>query len=215
MDDLKKAEFLAAFPSLGDDQTAAADIMAVSHIQPFPAAYQVYSEGDSCGAIAFLLSGEIRVYKTGENGREITLYEIGSGETCILNASCILSGKFYPANAVSLSAGEALMVPSEDFRRLIDKYTSIREMLFRILAERLSGVMALIDEVAFARMDDRLMDYIIEKSEDGALSATHQKIAFDLGTSREVVSRILKDFERRGVLSLARNSITLLKTDNI
>lgn len=213
MDDLKKAEFLAAFPALGNDQPAAADILAVSHTQSFPAAYQVYSEGDSCGSIAFLLSGEIRVYKTGENGREITLYEIGAGETCILNASCILSGKYYPANAVSLSAGTALMVPADEFRRLVNKYPTVREFVFRILAERLSGVMALIDEVAFARMDDRLMDYIIEKSEDGTLSATHQKIAFDLGTSREVVSRLLKDFERRGVLSLARNSITLLQTD--
>ena len=215
MEDSRKSEFLAAFPALRDDPPAAADIIAVSHTQPFPAAYQVYSEGDSCGAIAFLLSGEIRVYKTGENGREITLYEIGGGETCILNASCILSGKFYPANAVSLSAGTALMVPAEEFQRLINKYASVREMLFRILAERLSGVMALIDEVAFARMDDRLMDYLVEKSEDGLLLATHQKVAFDLGTSREVVSRILKDFERRGVLSLARNSITLLRTEKI
>lgn len=211
MEDTKTAEFLAAFPAIGNDQPAAADIIAVSHLQSFPASYQVYSEGDSCGSIAFLLSGEIRVYKTGENGREITLYEIGEGETCILNASCILAGKFYPANAVSISAGEALMVPAGEFRRLINTYPSVREFVFRILSERLANVMELVEEVAFGRMDERLMEYIIEKSEDGALAATHQKIAFDLGTSREVVSRILKDFERRGDLSLARNSISLLK----
>lgn len=213
MDDLNKAGFLAAFPAIGNDQPAAADILAVSHIQPFPAAYQVYSEGDSCGSIAFLLSGEIRVYKTGENGREITLYEIGIGETCILNASCILSGKSYPANAVSLSAGTALMVPAKEFRRLVGKSPAVREFVFRILSERLTSVMSLVEEVAFGRMDERLMDYIIEKSEDGLLSATHQKIAFDLGTSREVVSRLLKDFERRGVLSLSRNTVTLLQPE--
>ena len=164
----------------------------------------------SCSGIAFLLSGSIRVYKCGESGREITLYEIGPGETCILNASCILGNKAYPANAVTISEGELIMVPAHDFRRLLGSHETMRNFVFSLLSERLGEVMELVNEVAFRRMDERLMEYLVEKSGDGVLLATHQKIASDLGTSREVVSRLLKDLERQGKLSLARNSISLL-----
>src|SRR5574341_1617578 len=176
-----------------------------------PAGKQIYAEGDECSAIAFVLSGEIRVFKTGQTGREITLYEIGPGETCILNASCILSGASYPANAVTTSDVDLLLVPSAVFRRMVDEHGEMRDFVFTLLSRRLAGVMELVEEVAFGRMDERLYEYLIEKSEDNRLEATHQKIANDLGTSREVVSRLLKDFERKGQVGLSRNAITLLK----
>ena len=87
----------------------------------------------------------------------------------------------------------------------------MRDFVFSLLSERLGEVMELVNEVAFRRMDERLLEYLIEKSGDGVLLATHQKIASDLGTSREVVSRLLKDLERQGKLSLARNTISLLE----
>jgi CRP/FNR family transcriptional regulator len=87
----------------------------------------------------------------------------------------------------------------------------MRDFVFTLLSRRLSGVMELVEEVAFGRMDERLMDYLVEKSEGNRLEATHQKIANDLGTSREVISRLLKDLERKNQVSLSRNSITLLK----
>ena len=87
----------------------------------------------------------------------------------------------------------------------------MRDFVFSLLSERLGEVMELVNEVAFRRMDERLLEYLLEKSGDGVLLATHQKIASDLGTSREVVSRLLKDLERQGKISLARNSITLLE----
>jgi CRP/FNR family transcriptional regulator, anaerobic regulatory protein len=175
-----------------------------------PADTRIYSDGDDCQAIAFVLSGDIRVYKIGETGREITLYEIGPGETCILNASCILSGSAYPANAVATTDVEALFVPSADFRRLVMAHDEMRTFVFTLLSQRLATVMELVEEVAFGRMDQRLMDYLIERSGNNKLESTHQKIASDLGTSREVVSRLLKDFERRQKVKLSRNSITLL-----
>ena len=210
MSEIKPFDFIEAFPSFAGDAALVDDMLKVSRAQAFPAACPIYSAGDPCQSIALVLSGEIRVYKTGESGREITLYEIGHGETCILNASCVLSNIRYPANAASTEGGEALMIPAADFRRLLEKYPAMRDFIYNLLSARLAAVMELIEEVAFARMDERLMDYLIEKSEDGRLAATHQKIADDLGTSREVVSRLLKDFERKGLVSLARNSITLL-----
>jgi CRP/FNR family transcriptional regulator len=205
-------DFLKAFPAFRcNSDSLVSEILSSGHVQPFPAGKNIYSEGDACSAIAFVLSGEVRVYKTGETGREITLYEIGPGETCILNASCLLSGTSYPAYAVTSAEGSMLLVPAPDFRRMVSEHEALRDFVFGLLSRRLAGVMELVEEVAFGRMDQRLMDYLIEKSENNKLETTHQKIASNLGTSREVVSRLLKDFERKQEVKLSRNLITLLK----
>src|SRR5574341_1318899 len=175
---MTKSDFIKAFPAFKkSSEGLVKELLSISQGKTIPAGAQIYAEGDACSAIAFVLSGEVRVYKIGQTGREITLYEIGPGETCILNASCILSGANYPAHAVTTSDVDLLLVPS----------------------------------AVFGRMVERLYEYLIEKSEDNRLEATHQKIANDLGTSREVVSRLLKDFERKGQVGLSRNAITLLK----
>ncbi len=210
---MTKSDFIKTFPAFRNSPGKfLKDFLAVARNQAFPAGKQIYSEGDACSAIAFVLSGEVRVYKTGQTGREITLYEIGPGETCILNASCILSGTSYPANAVMVSNADTLLLSSLEFRRLVYEHEVMRDFIFALLSQRLSGVMELVEEVAFGRMDERLMDYLVEKSENDVLETTHQKIANDLGTSREVVSRLLKDFERKQKVRLSRNSILLLSS---
>ena len=176
-----------------------------------PPGTALYREGDACSAIAFVVSGEIRVYKLGQSGREITLYEIGPGETCILNASCILSGKTYPAFALTMTETDLMLCPSDVFQRMVAHSEQMRRFVFSIMNERFTTVMELIEEVAFGRMDQRLLDYLIEKSDNGHLETTHQKIANDLGTSREVVSRLLKDLERKRQVRLSRNSVSLLQ----
>ncbi|OGW32900.1 MAG: hypothetical protein A2X58_03200 [Nitrospirae bacterium GWC2_56_14] len=204
-------EFIKTFPVLSSSRDSLVkELLAASRVQDVPAGSRLYAEGDACAAIAFVLDGEIRVYKISESGREITLYEIGQGETCILNASCILSGTSYPANAVTLTPTRILLIPSTIFRKLMGEHEQLREFVFSLLSLRLSSVMELVEEVAFARMDQRLLDYLVEKSENDRLETTHQKIANDLGSSREVVSRLLKDFERKGQVKLGRNEITLL-----
>ncbi|TAN42396.1 MAG: Crp/Fnr family transcriptional regulator [Nitrospirae bacterium] len=210
MQENARSRFLETFPVFHDAQEALLkDLFTSSRLQTFPQGMNVYNEGDTCSAIAFLLSGEIRVFKVGEGGREITLYEIHKGETCILNASCILSDLSYPAHASAVQGGEMLLVPAGEFRRMIEKYPEMRDFVFKILSQRLATVMALVEEIAFGKMDERLSDYLRTEAADGRLAITHQKIANDLGTSREVVSRILKDFERRGKIVLSRNLIQL------
>jgi len=204
-------EFIRTFPAFrSSSDTMLNDLLTAGRLQPVAAGTQIYHEGDACSAIAFVLAGEIRVYKIGQTGREITLYEIGPGETCILNASCILAGQNYPAHAVAAADTDLLLVPSADFRKLVSDHETMREFVFTLLSRRLSGVMELVEEVAFGRMDERLEDYLLERSADDRLETTHQKIANDLGTSREVVSRLLKDLERKGKVRLSRNEITLL-----
>ncbi len=149
------------------------------------------------------------MYKIGESGREITLYQIGPGETCILNASCILSQAKYPAEAITLSDCTLLMIPAKEFATLVHKNETLRNFVFGLIGERLALIMALIEEIVFGRLDERLEDYLIEKSENDELLTTHQNIANDLGSSREVISRLLKDFEKNGKVLLSRNRIRL------
>ncbi len=207
---ITKNEFMDIFPVFNNGpETLITEILSSCRYTSFPKDVVIYTEGDSCSAIAFVLSGEIRVFKTGANGREITLYEITRGETCILNASCILSHEPYPANALALKEGEILLIPADTFRGLISKYGEVRDFIFKLLSQRLASVMALIEEVAFGRMDERLLDHLKKEAENGEIHSTHQEIANDLGTSREVVSRLLKDFERQGNIVLSRSCIKL------
>jgi CRP/FNR family transcriptional regulator len=157
-----------------------------------------------------MLAGEKRIFKTSE-GKEITLNTIVPGEFCIFTPGCSLSNTPYPANAVSITDVEMLIIPPEKLQEYISQYKEIRNLIFSHISKTFADVMELITEVTFKRMDERLIDYLIEKSEDGKLYTTHQAIANELGTAREVVSRLLKDFERRGIIILSRSCIQLVK----
>jgi len=171
-------------------------------------------EGDSCAHFAVVASGKLRVFKLAESGHEITLYHVGPGEACPLNVSCILSNRPVPAMAQAEDAVEAILVPAEAFRRWIAEHESLRTFVFQMFSTRLTEVMSLVEEVAFRRMDQRLARRLTEllRSDggpDASVEVTHADIAADLGTAREVVSRLLKEFERLGAISLARGRITL------
>ena len=205
-----RKEFLDHFPFFREPSSHLLDeILMRLRRGGFEAGETIYRERDSCAGISFLLSGEIRVFKSGPGVREVTLYIIGPGETCILNAACILSDSPYPANAVALSSGRALTLPAGEFRRLVDKYPQMRQFVLHGLSDRLFGIMGLIEGVLFSRVDERLVTYLKERSRAGVLRGTHQQIANELGTSREVVSRLLGDLAAKGLIELARNRIRI------
>jgi len=168
-------------------------------------------EGDSCAHFAVVASGRMRVFKLGENGHEITLYHVGPGEACPLNVSCILSETTVPAMACVEDDVEAIVVPAATFRRWIAEHESLRSFVFRMFAGRLTEVMSLVEEVAFRRMDQRLAGRLAELFEsdgsDGSVEITHAELAANLGTAREVVSRLLKEFERLDAIRLQRGKI--------
>jgi CRP/FNR family transcriptional regulator len=179
-----------------------------------PAGRDVFIEGDHVDAIALLISGVVRVYKIGETGREITLYRFGNGESCILTANAILSQTGFPAVATVEKEAEAIMIPSDAFRDWVKRYDLWREFVFELLSERLTAVMAIVEEVAFHRMDARLVSLLLERSQTSALvRVTHQEIASELGSSREVISRILEDFSAQGLLEVSRGSIRVLNRE--
>lgn len=171
-------------------------------------------EGDSCAHFAVLLSGRMRVFKLAESGQEITLYNVGAGEACPLNVSCILSNRPVPAMARVEEDVEALVIPAETFRRWMGQQESLRTFVFETFATRLTEMMSLVEEVAFRRMDQRLarrlLDTFLESGTPRtSVETTHAELASDLGTAREVVSRLLKEFERLGAITLSRGKIGL------
>lgn len=167
-------------------------------------------EGQPCRDLQLMLSGEKRVYKASPTGKEITLYEVGQGEACIINAACVLSNMPCTANAIAITDISSLLIPAKDFRNLLSTYEQMRAFVFGAISQRLAAILGLMSEIVFEKMDERLFDYLVEKSEDGILSMTHQHIANDLGTAREVVSRLLKDFERKEKVVLSRGHIRLI-----
>jgi len=165
----------------------------------------VFLEGERVDAIALLISGVVRVYKIGEMGREITLYRFGNGESCILTANAILNQKRFPAVAVVERAAEAVMIPADTFRDWVGRYDLWREFVFDLLSQRLSSVMSIVDEVVFRRMDGRIAGLLLSRLRAGSrIQTTHQEIAAELGTSREVVSRILEGFASAGLIDALR-----------
>lgn len=192
------------------------EFQRAAYFARIPEGRDVFVEGDHVDSIALLISGIVRVYKIGESGREITLYRFGNGESCILTANAILNQKTFPAIAVVESAAEAIMVPAETFRDWVRRFDSWREFVFELLSQRLSSVMAIVDEVVFRRMDARIAALLQSRAGPRApIQITHQEIAAELGTSREVVSRILEGFASAGLIASSRGEVQILDHEGL
>jgi CRP/FNR family transcriptional regulator len=193
------------------DSQIAREFRQAAYYARIPAGRDVFVEGDAVQSIALLLSGNVRVYKIGEQGREITLYRFGLGESCILTANAIMNQQTFPAVALVESEAEAIMIPAETFRDWMRRYDEWRNFLFDLLSQRLASVMGIVDEVVFRRMDARIAALLLRRTDQGSIiQITHQEIAADLGTSREVVSRILEGFDSAGLISSTRGQIEIL-----
>lgn len=168
-----------------------------------------YSEGDDTGNFG-LVGGDIRVFKTASNGRELTLYHVRDGQACLINLLCVVLKRGAMASAVTEEATDAALVPADVFRNLLTKSEALRRFVFETTASRVVDILALVEEITVRRMDARLASLLPRRAAnhgpDGAVIATHDDLAAELGTAREVVSRVLKEMERRGAVRLAARS---------
>jgi CRP/FNR family transcriptional regulator len=198
------------------DESLKQELRQKAQFAKIPAGHDVFVDGDRVDGIALLLSGVVRVYKIGETGREITLYRFGLGQSCILTANAILSQKSFPAIATVEEDAEAVMIPAEVFRTWVSKYDLWREFIFNLLTERLSTVMAVVDEVVFKRMDRRVASLLLDQARvQNPIRITHQEIAAELGSSREVISRILEDFSKEELIESGRGTVEVLDFEGL
>lgn len=187
------------------------ELMQTASLTRIRAGRDIFVEGDRIDGLAVLISGVVRVYKIGETGREITLYRFGPGESCILTANAILSRQSFPAIATVEQEVEAVLIPANIFRDWVRRYDVWHEFVFALLAQRLSSVMAIVEEVTFRRMNRRIASFLLERSAaQHPLCITHQEIAAELGSSREVVSRILEEFAAQNLIRLTRGTVEIL-----
>lgn len=190
------------------------EFQQVATFTRIPAGRDVFIEGDRVDGIALLISGVVRVYKIGETGREITLYRFGLGESCILTVNAILNQKNFPAIASVEKEAEAVMIPAQIFREWVRRYDLWRDFVFELLSQRLSSVIMIVDEIAFRRMDVRIASLLLNRSQiQNPIHMTHQEIASELGSSREVISRLLEDFSEQGIIRSGRGKVEILDTN--
>ncbi|MDH3539377.1 MAG: Crp/Fnr family transcriptional regulator [Acidimicrobiia bacterium] len=171
-----------------------------------------FRSGAQCSGVAFVGSGRVRVFKQNGAGRQISLYHVERGETCLLTLSSALTGDAYSADGVVDRKVTAVVVPVPDFRLWFDSDRVFRDYVLRTITNRMVDLMQLVEEVAFERVDRRLVHYLLKESrhsDGGVVRATHEEIATEVGISRETVSRVLKDFERQGLIELSRGSIRI------
>jgi CRP/FNR family transcriptional regulator len=168
-------------------------------------------EDKSCSGVVLVLSGTIRIYKLSEDGKEITLFRIGRGETCVLTIACIMgTGDIpFPVAAATEQASEIVFIPVETFKKCFYEIPAIQKFFFTSMSAKFYSLLGLVENITFKRTSDRLTDFLITKTAGGAypLYATHENIASEIGTAREVVSRLLKEMEGKGQVSLSRGKI--------
>ncbi len=180
-----------------------------AQIVTVPAGATVFEPGAACRNYIVVLDGSVKVRLLAPSGREIVLYRVAGGETCVLTTSCLMQGTDYDAEAVTETAVTALLIPKAAFDEMMDASHAFRQFIFSSFSTRLNELLGLVNEVAFGHVDRRLAAWLLAQSREGHVAATHQVIASELGTAREVVSRLLKELERRGLVSLMRGEVSI------
>lgn len=168
----------------------------------------VFDERSPCQAFPMLLEGALRVAKSATNGRELVLYRVLPGEACVLTSSCLLGRRDYSTRGVAESDTTFVALPQSLFYKLVAGHAAFREYVFALFSDRITDLLQLVDAVAFQRLDQRLAALLLGKGK--SLAVTHQQLADELGSVREIVSRILKHFAEERLVSLGRERIDIL-----
>ena len=171
----------------------------------------IAEQGGACTQLALLLDGRVRVFKLAESGRELTLYRVEAGQSCVLTTSCIMNHLPFPAIAVAETDIDAILIPAHQLRLWVASSAAWRDFIFGLFSQRLGEVISVVEEVAFHRMDERVAACLLQwpRQADDQLDITHHAIAAELGSAREVVSRILEDLEAEGMIGLGRGHIAI------
>lgn len=212
VDPKKLANLYPALASLPTAQLAA--LLPPGAIMHLPAGTQVFAEHQPCQGFPLLLEGSIKVIKLAANGRELMLYRVTPGGSCIISSSCLLGHSDYNARGIAETPLTLLALPVSVFAKLMVEHAPFRDFVFHLFADRIGELMQLVEEVAFARLDQRLAKLLLARQET-TLNVTHQQLADELGSVREIVSRLLKGFAAQGLVTLGREQLTVVDREGL
>jgi len=214
IDDATRDRVLRSYPMLRDLSDAVLDeLLGDAVFMEVPAGAMMFDENQPCMGFPLLLAGSARVIKPSPNGRELHLYYVEPGEACILTSSCLLGGTRYQARGLVKTDLELVVLPPHTFRALFSRSESFREYVFGRFSERMSDLLELVSAVAFQRLDQRLARALVSKP--SPIRITHQALADELGSLREIVSRLLKTFVDQGFVRLGREQIDVVDVSSL
>ena len=208
---MQEPSWIDAFPGLRRlTRDVLETLLQRSAVVSLPAGSRIYGPGQAPASYLLLLEGSLRVQQVSEAGREIVLYRVSAGESCALTTACLMGYEDYPAEAIAETDVRAVAILRATFDDLIAQSPEFRRFVFTAFSTRVTGLFRIIEEVVFSRMDIRLAHKLLELSHGADhVAATQQQLASELGTAREVVSRILSEFQRRGWVAPARGNIAI------
>ena len=202
-------ELLGRYPAMRElDDEHFALVLANGQLREVPAGTVMFDVAQPCTGFPFVMAGVIGVGKVSETGREIQLYRVGAGDSCILSSTCLLGSIDYDAHGVALEDSTVFVLPRPVFERLVANSNAFRRYVFRLFAERIADLMQTVEAVAFKRLDQRLAALLLERGPE--VRVTHQQLADELGSVREIVSRIVGSFGDRGLVRTGREHIAIL-----
>lgn len=196
----------ALYPAMAAVQPALAELGAAGAPFQVPAGTVLFSENTPCQGFPLVLEGEIKVSRSSGDGRALELYRVGAGELCLVSSACLFRGQPLSAHGVTTRPSTLIVVAPAIFLRWLDT-PAFRDEVLGLFAERMADLTSLIDSVAFHKLDRRLAAALLGHGPQ--LSITHQTLADELGTVREMVTRLLRRFEREGWVTLGREQIQI------
>lgn len=205
-------DWIARFDGLSRLDAQVKDtLLRRSAVVDVPAGAVIFGPGKSPESLLLLLEGRVRVQQVSEAGREIVLYRVEAGESCVLTTACLLAYEDYSAEGIAETDLRAATIPRATFDELISRSVQFRTFIFTAYSRRITDLFMVIEEIAFQRLDIRLSQKLLDLARGSdRLGVTHQQLAAELGTAREVVSRQLGEFQRRGWIAQSRGMIDLL-----
>jgi CRP/FNR family transcriptional regulator len=204
-------ESVASLVASGFDNGLAELLVHHSRIIGLSKGEVLFREGDACESFVVVISGCLNVQKVTPDGHEMVLYRVEAGQECNLATTCLLGGDYYPAESVAEVESEVLLLPRSAFFQLLERQSQFRSLVFKNIEHGMIDLLDLVQTVAFDQMDHRLAALLVKRSHDGAVvETTHKELAAELGTAREVVSRLLKEFEHHGWVKLHRGLIEVV-----
>lgn len=189
------------------------EIVKVSSLKTCNAHEEIILPGAYIKFVPLIVYGSIKITRVDDEGKEVYLYHLGAGQTCAISLNCCMSMRPSEIKAVAEEDTEFLAIPVNFLDEWMTKYKSWKAFMLETYRERFNDLIKTIDSIAFLKLDERLEKYLHEKSiaiKSKTIEITHQQIADELGSSREVISRLLKKMENNGVVVLGRNKIEIL-----